>query len=350
MCSSDLGELGKKLRKNIKENTDSGDLYEQHGFILNGHRCPFLCEDGLCELIIKLGQDSLCEVCKNTPRNYLEYGKVREISVSASCPEAARLIYASDEKMRFTSRQTKEDFPFEEDDEEIALSEFIREARDRGIEILQDRDHDIKTRMGIFLSYAGLVQQMINENNYKNKNITIEKIENKYNFNDDTIESDDLYEAFLLRLRTYSGLASIGEAWRTSVRDIYQIFAEGKNEEECPVFYKSACADFDGYMASEGRMYEYEHHLVYYAFLLLSRCVDDMDFYTKARLVVLGLLFNRDMDMAIYLKKRSFEKSDRETNARIYAREVEHSEENLTDLYEEILFEKALLDIFTKKM
>ena len=50
---------------------------------------------------------------------------------------------------------------------------------------------------------------------------------------------------------------------------------------------------------------------------------------------------NLDMDAGVFLRKGELTKEDRMENARLYAREVEHAEENLADLAEEILFERA---------
>jgi len=55
-----------------------GDLLQQHiccaeqpHFILGeGERCPFLEEDGLCKLIKELGEESLCDICREHPRFY----------------------------------------------------------------------------------------------------------------------------------------------------------------------------------------------------------------------------------------------------------------------------------------
>ena len=73
----------------------------------------------------------------------------------------------------------------------------------------------------------------------------------------------------------------------------------------------------------------------------MNRSIDDYDYLGKAKLVVLSYLMNRDMDAVVFLQKGSLSAEDRQENARIYAREVEHAEENLADLAEEILFERA---------
>ena len=80
--------------------------------------------------------------------------------------------------------------------------------------------------------------------------------------------------------------------------------------------------------------------MVYYVFMCLARCVDDYDFIGKAKLAVVSFLMIRDMDAVWYLEKgENCRREDRIMMARIYAKEVEHSEENLGFLAEEFLFE-----------
>lgn len=94
-------------------------------------------------------------------------------------------------------------------------------------------------------------------------------------------------------------------------------------------------------MSEEEREYEYEHFLVYYAFLFLVRCVDDYDFLGKAKFCLACLLMMQDMDMAWFQRNGRYTLEDRLCAARIFAREVEHSGENLDYLAEALLFEAA---------
>ena len=122
-----------------RESEDEG--YELHGFRLTDDlRCPFLDDHNLCDIYKEVGESALCEVCTNTPRNFLEYCDRREISISASCPEAARLIYGSPDKISFISKEVPGQIDVESDEEETELGEFLIKVRDEAIRILQDRN------------------------------------------------------------------------------------------------------------------------------------------------------------------------------------------------------------------
>ena len=57
-------------------------------------RCPHLDERGLCRIILHVGEDYLCDICREHPRFY-NFTDALEIGLGMSCPEAARLILSS---------------------------------------------------------------------------------------------------------------------------------------------------------------------------------------------------------------------------------------------------------------
>ena len=62
------GKFGEILRSKIT-------LYEdgEPGFILDGDDCPFLNKNKLCDIYSELGEESLCNTCKQFPRFIEEY-------------------------------------------------------------------------------------------------------------------------------------------------------------------------------------------------------------------------------------------------------------------------------------
>lgn len=336
------GEFGERLRQSIKEyEINDEDVYEQHGFVLKeGRRCPFLDENNLCDLYRELGEEALCDVCTDTPRNYLEYGGARELSLSTSCAEAGRLLYEGKNPLEFVEKEIDDKLDFEESEEELILAEQIRKARDNSIKVLQNRKLPLQQRVTGFLRYAEKVQKCLNESSPKE----IETIDIMPFLDGSTcvvkeIQKDSIYRCLLERLRSYSELESISEEWEEMLQSICSRYVESENgvsryHEDMQQLWK--------YMQEQGRIYEYEHMLVYYSFLCLARCVDDYDFLAKAKLVVTSFLMIRDMDCVCCAdRKGQFTKEDRVSMARIYAKEVEHSGENLEYLADEFLFEDA---------
>ncbi len=82
-CSKDFN---KKINKNL--------IKCRVGYCtkLKNKRCAFLTNDNLCEIYINLGENYLSEVCKNHPRFINDYGALREVNFSLSCPLAVGLL------------------------------------------------------------------------------------------------------------------------------------------------------------------------------------------------------------------------------------------------------------------
>jgi hypothetical protein len=61
-------------------------------FVLGvGERCPHLDERGLCRIIMNVGEEYLCDICREHPRFY-NFTDVVEVGIGMSCPEAARTV------------------------------------------------------------------------------------------------------------------------------------------------------------------------------------------------------------------------------------------------------------------
>ena len=334
------GKFGERLRNNIKEyQSDDDGRYELHGFILKeGKRCPFLNSDNLCDMILELGEDAICDVCTNAPRNFLEYGNAREISISPSCAEAGRLILSDRKKTIFVEKEIEETLDFEENVEELETANAVRSARDTAIAILQDREKNIYQRIIDFLIYSEEVQECLNRGAYRD--IPVYK-EGKYSGirkgEPGMQQEGDYYYFFRERMKSFRELECMNEEWEQYLERIEALFFE---EEKGKRRYENTFRDFREYLGKQDKEYQIEHLMVYYAFLFLARCVDDFNFWGKAQYCVSSFLMIRDMALErFYQNGGRFSTGDSVDIARIFAKEVEHSEENLEFLGDEFLFE-----------
>ncbi len=114
------GPLGEKLKKNIQDGS----------FILTeDERCPFLYENGLCELICKKGEGYLCEICSEHPRYYEYCGEHLDMGIGLCCEEACRLLFSEDKPLTFITEG--EDELDEETKELLSLrAELIDKIQD----------------------------------------------------------------------------------------------------------------------------------------------------------------------------------------------------------------------------
>ena len=85
-------------------------------------RCPFLRDDNLCEMIIKHGEDYLCDICKEHPRFYNEFDDHTEAGIGLVCEEACRLVLEADAPFSLVS----------DDGSKMELPDYVKAVFDTG--------------------------------------------------------------------------------------------------------------------------------------------------------------------------------------------------------------------------
>lgn len=120
------GELGRRLKENICD----GD---EPSFILKNERCPFLNKNNLCDIISELGENALCQICRDHPRWFEWYGNEKEGGIGLSCEEGARLILTEENFADYFESEC-DDLPDEDFEEEAYI--FLLSVRDNIFDIL----------------------------------------------------------------------------------------------------------------------------------------------------------------------------------------------------------------------
>lgn len=80
-------DLKKKLQDNIDFQNECACFK-----LSQNERCPFLNEHNLCEIILNLGEENLCDICTDHPRFRHFYSDRTEIGLGICCEEACRVI------------------------------------------------------------------------------------------------------------------------------------------------------------------------------------------------------------------------------------------------------------------
>ncbi len=78
----------------IRQSIDMGGT--PHFCLQDGERCPHLDGRGLCKIITALGEEYLCDICREHPRFYHDTARGREVGLGLSCEEACKIILSSD--------------------------------------------------------------------------------------------------------------------------------------------------------------------------------------------------------------------------------------------------------------
>ena len=131
------GILGGKLAENIVDSPDGA-----HFRLGAGERCPFLQADGLCEMIIALGEESLCQICADHPRFRNFFSESTELGLGLCCEAAGRLMLSWKAPVSFIALEDDGDCGDAYEDE----SE-LREIRGELIKLAQDRSMSVEGRV-----------------------------------------------------------------------------------------------------------------------------------------------------------------------------------------------------------
>ena len=105
------GELGEKIRQNI---VATAGVWQFR--LREGSRCPFLCADGLCELIRTADESILCDICTNHPRFFVTVGDYELAGVGLSCEKSCELLLADTVPLSFRT----------ENGEKLSLHELLQ--------------------------------------------------------------------------------------------------------------------------------------------------------------------------------------------------------------------------------
>ena len=147
--------MGRRLRGALRVDEEGKRCMTRQG-----GRCPFLDERNLCEVYMALGPEYTGKVCRMHPRFTEEYGCLKEISLSASCPEVARLLLSRKTPLLFPEREVRE--PETKPDEWLGP---LLTCRKRELEILQNRALPWRTRAAWFLLLANEMQILLDNGN-----------------------------------------------------------------------------------------------------------------------------------------------------------------------------------------
>ena len=319
------GFFGNRLRNSVDWETKSFDQYHR--------RCALLNDENLCDIYIEAGPGMLCKTCTRYPRHYEEFENLREISLSLSCPAAARMILGDKEKPTFETsfRKTPEE---EYERFDFFLFTKLQEIRDFLYERIQDRDQGIELRMAGILAAGHDLQSRIGRKQLYEVDDFLKWCRTKA-FQRQADKKFSAYQNHPLEARIQMRrmwrrlyrLEVLKPEWITFLK--YQelrLYHDISLED-----YQKACREFAGYM--KDRETEYEQLLMYFIFVYFCGAVYDENAYGKIKLAVVSTMLIREMGMAVWLENgKTFTLDDQVRIAYRYAREIEHSDPNIEAL------------------
>ena len=248
------GSLGERLRDAMT--LDGEDVC----FPLDGHRCPFLNQENLCDIHCALGPEATSVTCREHPRFIEDYGPFQEITLSAACPKANELLLGSRDPLTFSERQDNQ--PTEDGDEWL---DWLVPLRDRLLDLLRDRSRPLKARLRDFLLVAGEAQQLLDSENMAELAAFCTE---SWAISTETDAGSDSWEA--AACRCLQDLEILEPDWLALL----------KQWEQAPELPSFAPQDPE----------KLERIAVYFAFRYLLKAVNDGDLLGRAQFCALGVL------------------------------------------------------------
>ncbi len=329
---SEAGEYGESLRERI----DWKESVFKQTF---GKRCAFLKENNLCEMYERLGEESLSFTCANYPRHIEEFENLREITLTVSCPEVARILLEQKEPVSFVEEEAGEDEEEFEDFDPFFFS-YLEDAREIMIAILQNRSLSLEVRVALVKKMAVEMQDVIEvselfdladvfesyeEENLANAVGTAEQELKAFYEN----ETESFTDARMTFERLYR-LEFLSEDWEEYLNKcwltLYGVGARGYWELQKK--FKKYCMQttLDG--VSMDIMLE--QLLVYFVFAYFCGAVYDDNVIGKIRMAVDSVTVLYEMFVAKWTEQEGhLSTKDIQRIVYRYSRELEHSDVNL---------------------
>ena len=337
-------------------------------------RCPFLNSKNLCEIVLNLGPQALCQICSEYPRYSFEFDGAVEKSLTISCEEAGRLMFLSDVPIGFVETEAGGWMPSDgpeadayspENDPDEEIFRTISLIRSASIRILENRRIDLADRIGHFLALCTEAQRALDladsdpdllrirlpelvrlYTGSEHPEITPEARDAAAEGSGPCLDAEEIlpfpedselldavrrgrFDYLKKRMDILSGMEILTDRWIQEISELDKVFISEDSYESILSAWLSS---------PDCRIPAYEHLLVYFVFRYFPLAAYDGSIIDKAGFAVFGMLVIRDLDAARFMRNGArFDLNDRIRNAKICSKEVEHSDYNIEYLFGEML-------------
>lgn len=283
------GPLGDRVRAAMYEDAEGDTCLRQENGV-----CPMLTEDGLCALVCAHGPGMLSVTCDNHPRFAEIYGGLEETMLSVSCPAAAALLLEREPPLFFVSHT--DDAPPQPNDLDGDMFQMVMAGRETAFAILQNRKRRLSDRLALLLAFAYRLDGCVDR-----PNVALALCE--------SYQEAAYQDRELIRLRRHRRWGTMTHVRQLllAMEHLTQTFPAHLKELEATDVDKNAVP--------------LEQLAVYYVFRWWLKAACDGYVWRQAAAAVVSVLTVSGLARTIGSVTEA---------ARLYAKEVEHSEENLT--------------------
>lgn len=336
------GQFGKRLEKSI--DWDEGCFHQCNG------RCAFLNDKNLCDIVTELGGEALSETCTRYPRHIEEYEGEREYSLSISCPIAAKMVLECRNGLDLVETEDETEDPLEDEfeDFDILLYTKLQDARALFIDLIREKKEiPITVRMQTCLHVAKSMQECLEENRLfdmdqlltkENVELILEKVLKDNGTEKPLFICEEQYYKIKEDFLIFYKLERMREDWFDTVEATWDYLYKdgyGNYKKRYEAFLKKYGSN--GESEKEWQLF-LENLFLFFIYTYFCGAVYDDWIYTKVALSVFSVIYISEFIMVkSLLADNNIDKEQWITMAYRYAREVEHSDDNLNMLEEYLL-------------
>ena len=339
------GEFSSRIKNSVTRIKKSkNDLYYAEMKLVDG-RCQFLNEDNLCDIYINLGENYLCNTCKQYPRIIHKYNDLYEKTLNLSCPEVARILVTSNEVFSFNIDNSN----LNDIEKQLTLRcdidkniyDVLWEGRSLSIDLAQFKEIEIWKRIMLISIASEELQKIIDEGRYEELNKTVDDLKKQFtsesyiNYLDSFSENIQIKIGYIKLLLQRKANSGVGNDIFIKFLDDFNYLLECYNSQELYVKLKLDEEKFYSYMKKfDGAMENYIVYLLYNNYFKITK-VKTM----KKAILLIALNYSTIRMLLFGRWKRNNEEINEEDVVDAlysYSRVMEHNDSFIDELYKDI--------------
>ena len=315
------GPLGEKLKQCISE-----EFHSAHFILGENERCPFLNEKNLCELILGLGEDSLCDICREHPRFRNFYTDREEVGLGLCCEEAGRILLTQRAPIEIVDLTENSEHAGTPEDTASQPDESITDETlhpDGYLASYENSDGYLTTAEKVFLSQRSQIFSLLQD---RTRNLEM-RVHDILEFCGSVpLRFDPVKWGHFLR-----SLERLDPSWDEEIS-----LLENAQNIDTSAFY--------AFMQKQGREVEYENLLWYFLYRHLSVALeadgadeqtpDEEDLRTRVLFAMTSTKIIGYLGACHFAANNDFTLDDQIELARMYSSEIEYSDENVEKFLE----------------
>lgn len=164
------GEMGDRLKEHISYEGET-----PHFCMGENERCPFLNDKNLCDIILSLGEDALCDICADHPRFRNYFSDREEIGLGLCCESAGKLILGNTDKVQLVC--------IADDGEEEELTDEeaeILSLREKAFALIQNENKAISDRINDVYALLGKEKKVIKTEEWVDLFLSMERLDESW--------------------------------------------------------------------------------------------------------------------------------------------------------------------------